>query len=143
MNHGAVFVSPELRIPRDELAFRASKSGGPGGQHVNTSSTRVELLWNVRRSRTLTDEQRRLLTAKLATRLDGDGVLRVVASEHRSQTRNRDAAEDRLTRLVRRALLVPRVRRPTRPTVSGVEKRLRSKKVMSAKKRARSERDFD
>lgn len=143
MNHGAVFVSPELRIPRDELAFRASKSGGPGGQHVNTSSTRVELLWNVRRSRALTDEQRQLLTAKLATRLDGDGVLRVVASEHRSQTRNRDAAEDRLTRLVRRALLVPRVRRPTRPTVSGVERRLRSKKVMSAKKRARSERDFD
>lgn len=143
MNHGAVFVSPELRIPRDELAFRASKSGGPGGQHVNTSSTRVELLWNVRGSRALTDEQRQLLTAKLATRLDGDGVLRVVASEHRSQTRNRDAAEDRLTRLVRRALLVPRVRRPTRPTVSGVEKRLRSKKVMSAKKRARSERDFD
>lgn len=143
MNTGAVFVSEELRIPRDELAFRASKSGGPGGQHVNTSSTRVELLWDVRRSRSLSNVQRELLTARLASRLDGDGVLRIVASEHRSQARNRDEAEDRLTRLVRRALVVPRVRRPTRPTRSGVEKRLSSKKKEGAKKRARRERDFD
>ncbi len=143
MNTGAVFVSDELRIPRDELSFRASKSGGPGGQHVNTSSTRVELLWNVRQSRALSAEQRGRLLAKLETRLDGEGVLRVVASEHRSQTRNRDEAEERLTRLVRRALVVPKVRRPTRPTMGGVEKRLRSKKVVSAKKRSRRERDFD
>lgn len=143
MNTGAVFVGESLRIPRDELAFRASKSGGPGGQHVNTSSTRVELLWNVRQSRVLSDEQRTRLLAKLETRLDGEGVLRIVASEHRSQTRNRDVAEERLTRLVRRALVVPRVRRPTRPTIGGVERRLRSKKVVSAKKRARRERDFD
>jgi ribosome-associated protein len=143
MNTGAVFVSPELRIPRDELAFRASKSGGPGGQHVNTSSTRVELLWNVRRSRAVSDEQRRRLVTKLATRLDGEGELRVVASEHRSQSRNREEAEDRLVNLVRRALVVPKVRRPTRPTKGGIEKRLRSKKELSAKKKARRERDFD
>jgi ribosome-associated protein len=143
MNTGAVFVSDELRIPRDELAFRASKSGGPGGQHVNTSSTRVELLWNVRRSRALTEEQRSLLLTKLATRLDGDGELRVVSSEHRSQARNRDAAEERLTRLVRRALVVPKVRRATRPTMGGVERRLKSKKIEGAKKKARRERDFD
>lgn len=143
VNTGAVFVSPELRIPRDELSFRASKSGGPGGQHVNTSSTRVELLWNVRRSRALSEEQRARLVAKLETRLDGEGELRVVSSEHRSQTRNRDAAEERLTRLVRAALAVPKTRRRTRPTRSGIEKRLQSKKKESAKKRARRERDFD
>ena len=143
MNSGAVFVSDELRIPRDELSFRASKSGGPGGQHVNTSSTRIELLWSVRNSRALSDDQRARLKSKLDTRLDGDGVLRIVASEHRSQARNRDEAEDRLATLVRRALLVPRVRRPTRPTRGGIEKRLASKKRDGAKKRARRERDFD
>ncbi|HEX7939260.1 MAG TPA: alternative ribosome rescue aminoacyl-tRNA hydrolase ArfB [Gemmatimonadaceae bacterium] len=143
MNSGAVFVSEELRIPRDELSFRASKSGGPGGQHVNTSSTRIELLWSVRNSRALTDDQRARLTAKLGTRLDGDGGLRIVASEHRSQARNRDEAEERLAKLVRRALVVPRVRRTTRPTRSGIEKRLESKKREGAKKRARRERDFD
>ena len=103
----------------------------------------MELLWNVSQSRALSAEQRGRLLAKLETRLDGEGVLRVVASEHRSQTRNRDEAEERLTRLVRRALVVPKVRRPTRPTMGGVEKRLRSKKVVSAKKRSRRERDFD
>lgn len=143
MNTGAVFVSDELRIPRDELSFRASRSGGPGGQHVNTSSTRVELMWNVSRSRVLSPEQRERLLTKLATRIDGDGVLRIVASENRSQARNRDAAEERLAALVRRALVVPKVRRKTRPTIGGVEKRLRSKKVLSNKKKARRERDFD
>jgi ribosome-associated protein len=143
VNSGAVFVSEELRIPRDELSFRASRSGGPGGQHVNTSSTRVELLWDVKRSRALSTAQRDLLLTKLSTRMDGEGVLRVVASDNRSQARNRDAAEERLTALVRRALVVPKVRRKTRPTMGGVEKRLRSKKVISAKKKNRRERDFD
>jgi ribosome-associated protein len=143
MNTGAVFVGPELRIPRDELAFRASKSGGPGGQHVNTSSTRVELLWNVRRSRSVSSEQRTLLLSKLSTRIDAEGELRVVASEYRSQSRNRDAAEDRLANMVRRALQVPKTRRPTRPTKGGVERRLESKKIAGAKKKSRQLRDFD
>jgi ribosome-associated protein len=141
VNSGALFVSPELRIPRDELTFRASRAGGPGGQHVNKSSTRIELVWSVRASRALTDEQRSLLTTKLATRLDVDGEVRIVASDHRSQTRNRDAAEDRLARLIRTALAVPKARRKTRPTRSGVEKRLQSKHIHSKIKRARKIRD--
>lgn len=143
MNAGALFVNPELRIPREELSFRASRSGGPGGQHVNKSSTRIELIWNVRTSRALTEEQRTLLSSKLATRLDAEGELRIVASDHRSQTRNRDAAEDRLARLVRIALTVPKARRKTRPTRSGVEKRLRSKKARGETKRARKVVDDD
>jgi ribosome-associated protein len=141
VNGGALFVSPELRIPRDELSFRASRSGGPGGQHVNKTSTRIELIWNVRTSRALSEEQRSLLTAKLATRMDSEGEVRIVASDHRSQTRNRDAAEDRLSRLVRAALAVPKARRKTRPTRSGVEKRLQSKHAHSKIKRARKVRD--
>ena len=143
MNSGALFVSPELRIPRGELEFKASRSGGPGGQHVNKASTRIELVWNVQHSGALTAEQRERLTQKLGARLDSSGAVRVVASEFRSQTRNRDQAEERLSRLLRRALAVPRTRRPTRPSMSGVEARLREKRELSEKKRARRARDFD
>jgi ribosome-associated protein len=143
VNSGALFVSPELRIPRDELSFRASRAGGPGGQHVNKSSTRIELIWNVRSSRVLAAAQRSRLTSKLATRLDSEGILRIVASDSRSQARNRDAAEDRLARLVRLALAVPKPRKKTRPTRGGVEGRLRSKRELSEKKRDRRVSDFD
>ena len=127
-------VSPELAIPRAELTFRASRAGGPGGQHVNTSSTRVEVLWNLERSRAVSDEQRARIRDKLAGRLDSEGNLRVVASSHRSQTRNREAAEARLADLLRRALIVPKRRRKTRPTASSVESRLREKRLRSEKK---------
>jgi len=143
VNSGALFVNPELRIPRDELSFRASRAGGPGGQHVNKSSTRIELIWNVRSSRVLAAAQRSRLTSKLATRLDSEGILRIVASDSRSQARNRDAAEDRLARLVRLALAVPKPRKKTRPTRGGVEGRLRSKRELSEKKRDRRVSDFD
>ena len=139
----ALVVNSSLTIPRSELAFRATRAGGPGGQHVNTSSTRVELLWNVRRSGALNPELRARLLDKLASRLDGDGTLRVVSSEHRSQTRNREAAETRLAGVVRRALVVPRVRHRTRPPRSAVDTRLREKKQRGEKKRDRGRRDFD
>jgi ribosome-associated protein len=119
------------------LSFRASRSGGPGGQHVNTSSTRVEVLWNVARSRVVTDAQRQRLEDKLASRLDADGNVRVVGSAYRSQARNRDDAEQRLASLIRRALVVPKARKATRPSRATVERRLRSKKLDSEKKRER------
>lgn len=143
MNSGALFVSPELRIPRKELDFRASRAGGPGGQHVNKASTRIELVWNVRESAALDAGQRARLTEKLAARLDSAGAVRVVASEYRSQARNRGEAEERLARLVRRTLLVPKARRATRPTRGGVESRLQQKRELSEKKRERRTRDFD
>jgi ribosome-associated protein len=139
----ALVVNSSVTIPRSELTFRATRAGGPGGQHVNTSSTRVELLWNVRRSGAISPEDRARLLDRLASRLDGDGNLRVVSSEHRSQTRNREAAEDRLADVVRRALVVRRVRRRTRPPRSAVEGRIREKKQRGEKKRDRSRHDFD
>src|SRR5436190_23036553 len=89
-------ITPEISIPRSELTYRASRSGGPGGQHVNTSSTRIELLWDLPGSRAVTDEQRERLRTKLAARLDGEGMVRIVASDRRSQQQNRIAAEERL-----------------------------------------------
>lgn len=143
MTVGTVVVTPELRIPRDELVYRATRAGGPGGQHVNKSSTRIEIVWNVQRSRAIDDEQRALIVQKLAPRIDREGHLRVVASAHRSQTRNRGDAEERLARLVRHALTRQKARRPTKPTRSAVEERLRRKQARSAKKAARRARDFD
>jgi ribosome-associated protein len=130
-------ISRQLSIPRAELVVRASRSGGPGGQHVNTSSTRVEVLWNVRESATLFDDQRVLLMNALRTRLSAAGEIRVVASDTRSQLRNRVLAEKRLAEIVRRGLIVKKARKKTRPTRSAVERRLAEKKLRSRVKHNR------
>jgi ribosome-associated protein len=136
-------INDRVLIPRAELASRASRAGGPGGQHVNTSSTRVEVTWNVRRSAALTEAQRARVLVALASRLDDDGTLRVVASDTRSQLQNRTLAEERLAALVRKALVVPRVRKKTRSTRASVERRLDTKKRAGDKKRARRQHSDD
>jgi ribosome-associated protein len=132
-----VVVSGELRVPRSELTLRASRSGGPGGQHVNTTASRVELTWNVAESPTLTEEQRSRLVEKLASRLDGEGVLRLVASRRRSQHQNREAVIERFAEVVRAALARPRQRRKTRPPAASREARLEEKKRRAERKRQR------
>lgn len=136
-------VNETLSIPRSELDVRVSRSSGAGGQHVNKTSSRVEIFWNVASSRALTAEQRERLREKLASRLSSDGAVRVVASDMRSQSRNRELAEERLAELVRRALVVPRRRKPTKPTRAAKEARLESKKRHSHKKRQRRDGSFD
>ena len=130
-------VSPELAIPRSELEYRATRSGGAGGQHVNTSSTRIELLWDLPGSAAVSEEQRARLHTKLAARLDSDGRVRIVASDRRSQGQNRQAADARLASLVRAALVIPKKRRPTKPTGASKEKRLADKKRRGERKRDR------
>jgi ribosome-associated protein len=132
-----VRVSDALLIPGEELELRASRAGGPGGQHVNTTSSRVELRWDVRASSALTDAQRARLLDRLAHRLTNDGVLVLHASEHRSQHRNREAALGRLATIVAEALEVPRERRPTRPTRSARRRRLETKRIRSTTKELR------
>lgn len=136
-------VDSRHSIPRSELQARASRAGGAGGQHVNTSSTRVEVIWNIDSSQALSDEERLLAREKLASRLDGDGNLRVVASDTRSQTQNRLLAEKRLAELVRRALLVPKVRKKTKPSRASKENRLAEKKQVSRKKQERRSKEWD
>ena len=136
-------VNESLSIPRNELDVRVSRSSGAGGQHVNKTSSRVEIFWNIPGSRSLTEEQRTRLREKFASRLTGEGSIRVVASDMRSQSRNRDLAEERLAEIVRRALVVPRKRKPTKPTRAAKEARLESKKRQSHKKRSRSKESFD
>lgn len=139
----AIVVNDRITIPRGELAFRASRAGGPGGQHVNTSSTRVELIWNFRRSGAVDDAIRTTLAEKLVNRLDKDGALRVVSSSKRSQLQNREAAEAKLAELVRNALVVQKARRKTRVPRGAVEGRLEEKKRRAGRKRERQQRDFD
>lgn len=135
-------VTDRVAIPRAELEYRATRAGGPGGQHVNTSSTRIELLWDLAGSKAVTDEERARIREKLAARLDSDGMVRVVASDRRSQQQNRQAADERLVALVRHALHVPKRRRPTKPPKAAKEKRLADKKRRSDRKRdRRSEMD--
>lgn len=136
-------VTPTLSIPPGELDARATKSGGPGGQHVNTSSTRVELLWRLAESSAVNDEQRARLQLKLAARLDSEGNVRVVASDTRSQRQNRILAEERLAELVRRALAIPKKRRKTAPTRSSIERRLTEKRIRSQRKRERRDGTSD
>jgi ribosome-associated protein len=136
-------VNDDLSIPRNELDVRVSRASGAGGQHVNKTSSRVEIFWNVVRSRALTEEQRSRLTQKLASRLTTEGSIRVVASDMRSQSRNRDLAEERLADLVRQALIIPKKRRATKPTRAAKEARLESKKRHSTKKRDRRTTSLD
>ena len=136
-------VDDSLSIPRNELDIRVSRSSGAGGQHVNKTSSRVEIFWNIPASRALTDQQRSRLLDKLSAKLTTDGSIRVVASDMRSQSRNRDLAEERLAELVRRALIVPRKRKATKPTRAAKEARLDSKKRRSSIKRNRTDKSFE
>lgn len=130
-------VSPTLTIPASELSWRFSRSSGPGGQHVNTSDSRVELTWNIVDSTTLSDDQRQRLLARLGRRLVS-GVITVAASEERSQLRNREIARRKLAKVVSTGLAPdgPR-RRPTKPTRGSDRRRLAAKEQRSATKRQR------
>jgi ribosome-associated protein len=136
-------VTETIAIPRTELVYRASRSGGAGGQHVNTSSTRIELLWDFARSAALDDLQKARVSEKLGARIDAEGLLRVVAGNRRSQLQNRIAAEERLAELVRGAMHVAKPRKRTRPTKASKEKRLTNKKLRSEKKGNRRKGTFD
>lgn len=137
-----IIVAPGVRIPLAEVELRAISGGGPGGQHVNKSATRIALQWNVQTTGALRDEQKTRVLDKLASRLDGVGAIRIVAGEFRSQQQNKRAALDRLRQLVARALIVPRARKATRPTRGSVEQRLTDKRQRGQTKQQRR-RDHD
>jgi ribosome-associated protein len=134
---GDLVVSGRVVIPASELTWRFSRSSGPGGQSVNTSDSRAELSWDLAASSALSPVQRERALGRLSGRLV-DGVLTIAASEHRSQLRNRAAAEARLSATVAGAIAAPpRQRRPTRPSRGSVERRIAGKKRRGEIKRLR------
>ena len=137
MSDTTITISTELSIPLAELSFRTSRSGGPGGQHVNTSSTRVELLWHVASSPSLTPEQRALIEERLANRISEDGILSLASSATRSQHRTREDAIERFASLIAQALQVAKPRRKTPPPRAAREERLADKKRRAETKKLR------
>jgi len=131
MEAQSIRVTRSVTIPASEIRFRVSRSSGPGGQHANTSETRVEALFDVDASESLTARQRQRVRTKVGA------VVRVVAQDERSQARNRDLAVERLVAKLRDALRVERRRVATRPTKASVERRLETKRRRSVVKRAR------
>ena len=132
-----IVVNDELTVPRAELRYRATRSGGPGGQHVNTSSTRVELEFDVDRSPSLTDAQRATIRARLPNRIAADGVLRLSSRTSRSQHRNREDVTARFQRLLADALRERKPRKRTKTPRAVKEARLREKKRRAQVKKQR------
>jgi ribosome-associated protein len=125
-------VNARLTIPLDEIELRTSRSSGPGGQHANVTASRVEAVFDVAASRTLSDAQRARLLERAGPRVTA------VAQDARSQLRNRELALERLRAKLVEALRVPRPRRPTRPTKASKERRLGAKRANSERKRGRN-----
>ncbi len=127
-------VQPGVVIPGHELTVATSRAGGPGGQHVNTTATRVTLRWNVRSTQALDGPRRDRVIARLGKRVTADGDVLVHVSSSRSQSQNRSEALERLAEIVRRALVERKKRKPTRPSRGAKERRLREKKERSGRK---------
>ena len=132
-----VRVNRRLEIPLDEIEYTFSTSSGPGGQHANKASTRVDLAWNIDNSRILGDEDRERLRSRLRNRIDSSGALRLSSDRHRSQWRNRADVTARLADLVSEALKPPKQRVATAPTRAAKERRLESKRQRGQTKRNR------
>ena len=131
MERESIRVTRSVAVPLAEIELRFSRSSGPGGQHANTSETRVEALFDVEASSALTDTQKRRVLAKAGP------TLRAVAQDERSQLRNRTLATERLLEQLRVALRVERKRVPTRPTKAAKERRLKTKKRRAETKELR------
>jgi ribosome-associated protein len=137
-------INNELTIPRSELEFRFSRSSGPGGQHAQKSSTRVELLFDVAQSPSLDDRQRARIRKRLAGYIDSEGVLHLVSQSERSQYRNREEVVERFQAMLAKALKRSKRRKRTKPTAASKERRLRKKKKRSEIKKKRSSvRDWE
>lgn len=134
---GMISFGHGLRLDEGELDFKFVRSRGPGGQHVNKASTAVQLRFDVENSDSLPDRVKRRLKKIAGGSISGDGVLLIHADEHRSQIRNKQAAIDRLTGLLREASRATRKRVPTKPTRGAKERRLEKKRRRSGVKKDR------
>jgi len=137
MSGDVLHIDNKVTIPRSELDFRYSRSSGPGGQHAQKSSTRVELLFDAANSPSLDASQRAQVMKRLAGYIDAEGVLHLVSQSERSQYRNREEVVERFQALMRQALKRRKRRKPTRPTAGSKERRLQRKKRRGQKKKRR------
>lgn len=123
-----------------ELTFKTSRSSGAGGQNVNKVETAVTALWSFMESELLTNFEKRKISTKLKNRINAENILQVNASEFRTQLQNRKRATEKILELVNEALIIPKMRLKTKPSRGKIEKRLKSKKIISEKKANRKYR---
>ena len=126
-----------------ELKFKAVRSSGAGGQHVNKVSSKVVLSFNLQNSEALSEEEKNILTSKLATRLTSEGMLILNCDEDRSQIKNKEAVIKRFLKLIEKALLKPKVRKATKISKAAIKKRLKQKKNIAAIKASRKKPDLE
>lgn len=131
-------ISPSVTLPDEALVFRSVRAGGPGGQHVNKVATAVQLRLDVNACADLNHAVRTRLATLAGRRMTDEGVIVITAQRLRTQEQNRRDAIERLTELVRQALVVPKIRRVTRPTRASKERRLESKQQRGNVKKLRS-----
>lgn len=134
-------MAPNMENLLAEVSFKTSRSGGSGGQHVNKVSTKVELDFDVLESKTLTDEEKALISEKLASRLTSDGILQVISQSERSQLRNKKVAMEKFQEIMEACFIVPKKRRPSKVPRRVKEKRLFTKKMKAEIKKLRR-KDF-
>lgn len=137
MSQETLRINESVAIPLDELSFRYARSSGPGGQHVQRTETKVELLFDAAHSPSLSEEQRRLVIDRLGTRVDSDGVLHLSSQASRSQLENREEVIARFQRLMALALRPRPARKATRPSAAARQKRLDAKRRRGEIKRLR------
>ncbi len=131
-------ITENLSIAEDELKFSATRSSGPGGQHVNKVNTRITLWFDVEESPSLTPEQKIRIKSRLKTRISKDNILRVISQRHRSQIANREAAIERFTELLKEALAVLPLRKKTKVSRNANQRRIDGKKHHSMIKKHRA-----
>ena len=132
-----------ISIPDNELEITASRSGGPGGQHVNKSDTRITVRWNIKKTVALNEKQKERVLENLQSRVTSDGDFIIHSSESRSQKQNKESALARLAKEIRKALYVPKKRMKTRVPKSAKESRLREKTQRSKIKKLRGKNGDD
>ncbi|MFT7619583.1 MAG: ribosome-associated protein [Planctomycetota bacterium] len=135
-------IISSLFIPEEELTFEQNRGGGPGGQKVNKTSSKITLVFDVTNSPSLTDYQRHRFLTKLANRLSKEGVLRIDVQSERSLTANRRLAIERFASLLKEALKIEKVRKKSRPTLGAKKRRLKDKKKRGDVKRDRGRKDW-
>lgn len=143
MAAGDLVVNERITIPASELEIRAARSGGPGGQHVNKTSSKVIVRWSLRYSEAITTADRYWLRDKLGSKLTVEGDLLVACEEHRDQSRNKADALAKLAAMLRTALVRPKPRKATKPTRGSNERRLTAKKSRAGIKSGRQGRGHD
>ena len=137
-----LFIKDNVFIPFHEFEFTTSKSGGPGGQHVNKTESKITIRWNVPTSKAFTEPQKELLYKNLASELTTEGDIIIQASASRSQIQNKKAALMQFAHKIAAALYVPKIRRATKASKGSKEKRLFSKKAHGALKKNRTIKSY-